>query len=677
LRAGRAGRSGQPALITVFAGVGSARGPHDQYFYRFPEKMIAGAIAAPRFRLENEALIRTHVHSLVLETMGLLGAERLPSRPRELLNLDQRGKSSSRFPLYDDWKTAYQAGIDRHFSTIVEAVEEAFAEEIGRFDWFDRAYVEAQVRNFVTALDRAMDRWRDEYVRLDAERLMINRQLGREGVKPGLDRRRVVIENKLQAMREGRGDWYVYRYLGGEGFLPGYAFPPQATVLAFSDREAELSRDPVIALTGYAPGNFVYYRGQRYEVTHARPRTRRRVSAEGEPEAALEVIPMLVCPACGRAYRGSKETKRAACLCGHDLRVIHPRQGMPLSDMFAQQRARITADEEERLRLGYEVTSHYMAGGRRTSYRVVSGTDRSFRLTVEHSGRVLLLNRGARRQEDEPQGFTLCCKCHSWLMGDDAVESHVGTNKQPGKCSHGARRPEDLLRDLWLTKEIHSDLVLLDVPLPEALEDGESSDEFYTTLLHTWLRALMVTFNLGESELDGFLAPGLEESVPCRLVLYETTVGGSGVLASLAEQGRLHMAVARARELLHEGDPEGGCERACYDCLLSFYNQRDHELLDRTLVLPFLQSLEGVVVERVAGEDELDRFGRLASQCQSAFERQVLRAIRDAELPLPDEAQKTVYDGDEPIATSDFFYTPRLLVFVDGSPHYKQLCTGR
>ena len=33
-RAGRAGRSGHASLITVFAGVGTARGPHDQYFYR-------------------------------------------------------------------------------------------------------------------------------------------------------------------------------------------------------------------------------------------------------------------------------------------------------------------------------------------------------------------------------------------------------------------------------------------------------------------------------------------------------------------------------------------------------------------------------------------------------------------------------------------------------------------
>jgi hypothetical protein len=64
----------------------------------------------------------------------------------------------------------------------------------------------------------------------------------------------------------------INRQLGGEGFLPGYAFPPQAAILSFDDREDELARDPAIALTEYAPGNFVYYRGRQYEVTHARPR---------------------------------------------------------------------------------------------------------------------------------------------------------------------------------------------------------------------------------------------------------------------------------------------------------------------------------------------------------------------------------------------------------------------
>ena len=38
-RSGRAGRGGQPALVVAFCSEGS---PHDQYFFRKPELMVAG-----------------------------------------------------------------------------------------------------------------------------------------------------------------------------------------------------------------------------------------------------------------------------------------------------------------------------------------------------------------------------------------------------------------------------------------------------------------------------------------------------------------------------------------------------------------------------------------------------------------------------------------------------------
>ncbi|MBL7202066.1 MAG: DEAD/DEAH box helicase [Anaerolineae bacterium] len=664
-RAGRAGRSGHASLITVFAGVGTARGPHDQYFYRFPEKMIAGAIAAPRFRLDNENLITAHVRALVLETMGLKGAEKLPSVPQELLHLD-----APRFPLDASWRTAYQVGIDRYFHAIVEAVEQAFAGEMAQFDWFDHDAIESAIHGFLDDLDGAMDRWRDEYERLDVERQAINRELGREGVDYSMDRRRVVIEGKLASMREGKGDWYLYRYLGGEGFLPGYAFPPQATVLAFDDREDELARDPAIALSEYAPGNFVYYRGQRYEVTHARPRTRQAEGAEA-PQVELDVEPVLICRECGRAYVGAQETNRSLCECGAE--AWHPRRSMPLTDMFAQQRARITADEEERMRLGYEITSHYRAGGRQRRYQVRAEAGSTLELTLEHDGEVLLVNQGQRQQEGDPLGFTLCRRCHEWLLNADKAAKHIGTSEQRGTCSRNAREG-DLESGLWLMDSVRSDLALFDVPLPADADERT----FYTTMAHTLLRALMVAFNLDERELAGFLAPGMEEGVPWRIVLYETAVGGSGVLASLDEPGRLLTVARRARELLHESDPaalseqgrDGGCERACYECLLSFYNQRDHERLDRQIVLPWLRGLEGLTIEPIVDEDA---FAGLASQCDSDLERDVLSAIRDRGLPLPDVAQQTLYDRDgSPLAVADFNYERgRIALFVDGSPHYR------
>ncbi len=664
-RAGRAGRSGQAALISVFAGVGAARGPHDQYFYRFPEKMIAGAIAAPRFRLDNQALITAHIHALVLETLGQQSAAKLPGKPRDLLDLGQ----PPHFPLYADWRAAYQRAITRHFPIIVQAVQTAFAAEIARFAWFDTAFIETRVRDFLDDLDAAMGRWRTEYTRLDHEREALNLHLGTSGVDYHLDRRRSVIERKLEQMRAGERDWYLYRYLGGEGFLPGYAFPPHATVLSLNDREDEMPRDPAIALTEYAPGNFVYYSGQRYEITHARP-SRRQIADAEQPKTELDIERVLLCPTCARVYVGAEEITRARCLCGEDLSAVHPRQGMALPHMYAQGRARITADEEERMRLGYVVTPHYRPGGKTQRFAARGAERVAFTLTLEHNGEVLLINQGPREKEGDPQGFTLCRKCYQWVVGKDAdtAAAHLGTAKVPGKCSRNARSQDDLVQRLWLTHLIRGDLALFDVPLPAAVPEDQA-EAFYRTLANALLRALLVAFNLDAAEMNGFLAPapGDDAAIPHRIVLYETQAGGSGVLASLAEPGRLTTVIRRARELLHEGDPEGGCEKACYDCLLSFYNQRDHHLLDRSLALPWLQALPALDVTADVAPDHLTD---LLAQCDSELEREVLRAIHARGLPLPDAVQAPLYDGDAPLAIADFHYKPRIVVFVDGSPHH-------
>ena len=107
-RAGRAGRKGQGALVTIFCGVGSFRGPHDQYFYRYPAKIIAGKISPPRFLLDNALLVRTHIHALVLETLAHQVNVRLPAKATEILDLEA---ARDLYPLRADLRQVLANGI--------------------------------------------------------------------------------------------------------------------------------------------------------------------------------------------------------------------------------------------------------------------------------------------------------------------------------------------------------------------------------------------------------------------------------------------------------------------------------------------------------------------------------------------------------------------------------------
>lgn len=117
------------------------------------------------------------------------------------------------------------------------------------------------------------------------------------------------------------------------------------------------------------------------------------------------------------------------------------------------------------------------------------------------------------------------------------------------------------------------------------------------TLQHAFTRGLETVFQLEEGETLTEPAPSRESR---RAILaFEATEGGAGVLSRLvAEPKRLAEVAKSALGLMHYrkvdeaissgdigkliNDPESNCVKGCYRCLLSYYNQPDHELIDRT-----------------------------------------------------------------------------------------------
>ena len=124
--------------------------------------------------------------------------------------------------------------------------------------------------------------------------------------------------------------------------------------------------------------------------------------------------------------------------------------------------------------------------------------------------------------------------------------------------------------------------------------NSELSQKTLTTVQHALLRGIEAVFQLEESEILAEPMPTREERAG--FLFYEATEGGAGVLTRLvSEPDRLAEVALKALEILHF-DLSGGlpvsatglsdvsgttCVAACYRCVMSYYNQPDHEQLER------------------------------------------------------------------------------------------------
>jgi superfamily II DNA or RNA helicase/very-short-patch-repair endonuclease len=658
-RAGRAGRRSQSSIVNTFCGVGSRRGPHDQYFYRYPTKIISGEISPPRFLLDNKALVTAHIHSLILETIST----RVPQKNGEILDIEQDG-----IPLKPDFKEDLQSAVKGSRTEIIKTIRDALKTEIERYDWFDEAFIEKTVDRFVQDFDSTFGFFRNEYQDLQKMRHYINALADRERLPYETDARRRAIENKMSDMRDGKKDYFTYRYLASRGFSPNYGFPTNTTLLSLDHRnkldveEVSLQRDRAIAVSEYAPGNSIYYHGGRYQVSEARLKLR-----NGRPVTKN----LLICPKCKTYYMGDEiTTTGGACTCGASLQDQQSiKNAISMPDQFAIRRHGITSDEEERRRRGYKVSEHYHRGSDVSLWDILDGKEKILALCYEHNGRILRVNTGTRKTEADHQenGFTLCTACNRWIFGEENVKRHLDPNNRSYHCWRNAKE-EDLVKDLALYTESGHDVITFDCEPPKEIQPDDY-EAFYNTLAQAIIQGLQISMNIDAGEVSTFLLP--KDGGKFGILLYESAEGGAGILHAMQQTGVMHEVVNRAREILHEFDPKDNqCERACYGCLCNYYNQAVHEILDRNLVLPFLARMEKAEVTRV--EPSTERYDELLELCKSSFEKNVLEAMRRRKLRLPTDAQKTIYNGDESVAQADFYYdNDRLIVFVDGPDHDK------
>jgi hypothetical protein len=659
-RAGRAGRKGQASLITSFCGAGFGRGPHDQYFFKYPEKIIAGKVTAPRFLTDNQRLVTSHIHSIVLETLSV----KLKSKPCELINIED-----SDLPMFVDIKKNLEDEINNNSRILLDNSILVFKSEMDKYDWLDENFIKGIISKFVEALDHAFSDWRKDYKRLQ-ERLNKLHLEAQHQYQQDAQFEYGRVAKQMDRMRQGDSGYYVYRYLGSVGFLPGYAFPENYVSVSYfaGTEEKKILRSRILAIRELAPFNTIYVDGGTYKVSSAN-------MAIGIPWQKIKF-----CPECEAVLSGDKVNQTACPRCGNNLSTEHTIENvMPMPDVIATRRSKIGSDEEERLRFGYVIKEYYNNNSSKTiSVKVKLENKIIISLAYEHNGRIIGINKGLRQDVQEGKcGFAFCNACKSWINDrDEQINKHYGNQDSKGDCRKSGT-VNDLIKGVHLISDDIHDVLTIKYDLPDEVKNQKV---FATTLMHAFNRAIQLALELDESELGCFLRPAVTEKEDYEIILYETIVGGAGAIESLLEKPTFNKLIAKACELLHMFDKEGACDKACYDCLCSFFNQRDHQFLDRKAILPYLkrmydnkQNLEFIKVNINENPERLDE---LKIKCGSKLEKNILDLIYKAGIKLPDDVQKLIYDNDVPKVKPDFFYkglgSKGLCIFVDGPEHEKE-----
>ena len=597
-RAGRAGRSGQPALVVTYCATGNA---HDQYYFRRPVAMVGGTVAPPRLDLANEDLARSHIHAIWLAETG----QDLHSSLTELLDVSGDQPTLSLLPAVRERLTnpaAAQRAAERARAVLGDALTRAPW-------WRDGSWIQDTVTQAPQRFDEACQRWKELY-QVALEEFYVQSRRSVDISVPARDR-----ENASRRARDARvqlsllrnedstdfqTDFYSYRYFASEGFLPGYSFPrlPLAAYIPglAGRRDGDyIQRPRFIGISEFGPSAVIYHEGARYQVFSV------QLPPADPGQDGLPTSSARRCRDCG--YLHAEAVGIDVCdNCGQPL-VDTTRSLLRLTAVRTRRRDRISSDEEERRRAGFELQTSYRfaqhgAKPGRIDTTVTGENGPLLNLSYGDSATVRRANIGLRRRSKRDlHGYMIDITTGKWLR---ETEAEGKTTPEEAELDS----PKDVKRAQRVIPYVEDRRNILITRLA-----GPVSPETAVTAAIALERGIEAAFQLEDSELSSEMLPDPDQRG--RALLIEGAEGGAGALRRLVDDpAALSLAARTALEIMHF-DPETGedlsrdevgrerCVLACYECLLSYANQNVHGMINRHLVRDWLLQLTAPSLEQM------------------------------------------------------------------------------
>lgn len=682
-RSGRAGRSGQQALVITYC---AALSPHDQWFFHNAEQMVHGVVRAPTLDLANRDLIDSHLQAVWLASTQVP----LDDSIAPMLDLDQLGK-----PLKQPLSEALRAQpVQQRALDSARRVIDQLAGELEGSAWFTPDYVRQVIDNAASAFSGALERWRKLF-EATCEQMQMADAIARSHTTSTKEKQNALrrygdaLRQRTVLEKSGNGqnnDFYTFRYLASQGFLPGYNFPRlplmawipasgKQTANGKDDEGSMVSRPRFLALSEFGPRSLIYHQGRMYRVVRAKLNVGNSDHISGNSQ--LATIASLVCSQCGYGHLGEPGGDQPlvdrcencdALLTEHDW----VRELYRIETVETVATERISINDEERQRQGFELqtTYRFLPGpdGRIPQQKAViqHGEDVLGELTYAPAAQIWRINRGWRRRKDKEQlGFYINPITGTWSKKD-------APDTEEGKGSDDALMEKVPNQRIVPFVEDHRNLLIFAPLHPLSLEA-------MATLQAALKRGIEMTFQIEESELVVEPLPKSDERRA--LLFYEAAEGGAGVLTRLANNpADLALVADKALQLIHYRAPQHGvwtlddlpslehsnalgnhqCEAGCYQCLLSYFNQPDHEHINRRNAdaLKLLVALANAQVQPVTSHPSAVASTSVTDTPLNAW----LSALHQAGAAQPDAVNVPVNKGAAIAAAQ--YKAARALVFL-------------
>ncbi len=702
-RAGRAGRDQNNSIVLTFCNFNlySNSGAHDNYFYHNPEKIVSGKIIPPKFNLDSRKIMKMHIHGIIMRHVS----QHISGKLSEMIDFENK-------PLYpvkmDRLQNIKKAILD-NYQNIIRSIQNAYRvqEFVKEYPWFTDAFILEHIDGFMNNLQITFDIVRAEFKTLTEERDELYRITDRKGADKGsleYTRMRQIqkildeIQNRDFDKEEkgGYSRYNTWNFLRNNGFIPNYGFPEenlkvQLWNLNQNSRPIENFRNPVVALREFAPLAKMYIKGMVYLVNYADYRYKNNLTAKS----------LYLCKKCNYIEHSQQNIANLQKCnnCGEEVSPSNFKEALEFPSMRGYSREIITSQQENREPGNYEIIYNYHPSKmvktcelfrRENNAEIPLGT-----VKFDSDGLIFALNHGRFNiSAQKYETFNICVNCQKWLttdeVTDDKIAKHISVSPAQDFWKKGCRK-DDIKKDQWLFLTHRYNVFTLNVPrtIFQGIYEKEVSgkplepldfESFYVTLKNLVQQTIEHIFCLSESDILSFLTKGKNDEY--EIVIYETEDGGSGYLKLLIDEHKwfrlftqklpeiIHFIIDQGKIAVdHSKKFEEGCIDACYECLKNYRNQFEHELLDRHIVKPFLNQLLSASLKRK--EEIAPSIDFHEEDFDSGLEKLFIAKLKELNIKGPDKPKEVIIDPQTkaPFTNVDFFYAPKLCVYVDGPPH--------